>query len=153
MINRFHPWCVVLELRVPVIRLASAGGDDQAVVGDPTTSTNRVDGDLPGVEIDVHDFAKRNLRVPLVPKHAADRRRDVPLGENPGRELIEQRLKQVVIRPVDDGDLHIGAAQRFSGKQSAEPAADDHDLVPARRQRARRFRVNRIDGHGPHQGA
>jgi hypothetical protein len=67
----------------------------------------------------------------LVPKDVADRRRDIPLGEKPRRELIEQRLKQVVIRPVDDGDLDIGAAQRFRRKESAESAADDHDLVPA----------------------
>jgi hypothetical protein len=110
--------------------------------------TNGVDGDLSGIEIDVHDFAKHNSRVPLVPKDVADRRSDVPLGENPRRELIEQRLKQVVIRPVDDGDLDIGAAQRFRGKESAESAADDHDLVPARGHRARRCRANRIDAHG-----
>jgi hypothetical protein len=54
----------------------------------------------------------------------------------------------VVIRPVDDGDLDIGAAQRFSGKEAAESAADDHELVPARGHRARRFRVNKIMAMG-----
>ena len=36
VIDRFHPWCVVGELRVAEVRLARTGGDDQAVVGDAT---------------------------------------------------------------------------------------------------------------------
>jgi hypothetical protein len=49
----------------------------------------------------------------------------------PSRELIQQRLKQVVVRPVDDGDIDLGAPQRLRRKESAESAADDHDVMPA----------------------
>ena len=131
VIDRLHAWRVMCELRVPEVRLARAGGDDQAVVRDLTPATNRVDSDTAPVEIDIHDLSQHNGCVPLVAEHVADRRRDVPLGENPGRDLIEQRLKQVVVRPVDDGDIDRAAPQRFRRKESAESAADDHDVMPA----------------------
>ena len=64
-------------------------------------------------------------------EHVADRQRDVALGENPRRELMEQRLNQVMIRPVDDGDFDLGAPQRLRRNESSESAADDHDVMPA----------------------
>jgi hypothetical protein len=59
-------------------------------------------------------------------------RADVSLGKNPRRELMEQRLNQVVIRPVNDRDIDIGAPQRLRRGESAESAADDHDAMGAR---------------------
>ena len=83
---------------------------------DLTAPTNCVDSDAPGVEINIDDFAKNHPRVPLVAQNVADRRRDVPLGENPRRDLIEQRLKQVVVRPVNDAHIDIGTPQRLRRK-------------------------------------
>ena len=115
---------------MPEVRLVRARGDDQAVVRDLTALTDRVDRDVPGVEIDIDDFAKHNARVPLVAENVTDRQRDVPLGQNARRELMQQRLNQMVICPVDDGDIDLGAPQRLRRRESAESAADDHDVMP-----------------------
>ncbi len=57
-------------------------------------------------------------RVPLVPEDVADRRRDVTLGQDPRRKLVEQRLEQVVVRPVDHRDVDIGAPQAASRRRA-----------------------------------
>ena len=48
-------------------------------------------------------------RVALTPKDATDRLGDLGGGERGGRDLVEQRLEQVVVVPVDDGDPTAGA--------------------------------------------
>ena len=59
-------------------------------------------------------------------------------GGKPGRrDLVEQRLKQVIVVPVDDRDVGVDARERLRGKQAAEAGADDddartsHALLPA----------------------
>jgi hypothetical protein len=48
-----------------------------------------------------------------------------------GRHLIEQRLKQMVARPVNDGDIDLGALQRLRRRESGESGADDQDVMTA----------------------
>ena len=48
----------------------------------------------------------------------------------PGGDLVEQRLEQVEVAAVDEGDVNVCPLQGLRGGQPAEPAADDHDLVP-----------------------
>jgi hypothetical protein len=63
-----------------------------------------------------------NARVPLVTENFADWRGDVAFRENPRRDLTQQRLNQVVIRPVDDRDIDIGTPQRFRRGEPTESA-------------------------------
>ena len=52
-------------------------------------------------------------------------------GDRSGcRHLVEQRLEQVVIAPVDDDDVGRRAGQAMRGTQSAEARADDDDARP-----------------------
>ncbi len=51
----------------------------------------------------------------------------------PGRHLVEQRLEQVVVGAVDDGDVDVRVRQRADHVEPAEPAADHHDPVPSAR--------------------
>ena len=46
------------------------------------------------------------------------------------RHLVEQRLEQVVVAPVDDGDVDVGALQLLDGGDAAKAAADDDDAMP-----------------------
>ena len=48
---------------------------------------------------------RQDVGVGLPAQDVADRRRDLALGEDPGRELVEQRLEQVVVGAVDHRDL------------------------------------------------
>jgi hypothetical protein len=61
----------------------------------------------------------------------ADRRGDVPLGEHPGRDLVEQRLEEVVVGAIDHHHLDRRAPQGLGGEQPGEPAADDDDVAAA----------------------
>ena len=81
---------------------ARTGGHDQAVIGD------------------LHAVAG---------KHAAQRRRDLALGEDAGRHLVEQRLEQVVVGAVDERDLDRRALQRLGRVEPAEATADDDDAM------------------------
>jgi hypothetical protein len=62
-----------------------------------------------------------------VAQHAADRRGDVARGERRGRDLVQQRLEEVVVVPVDQGDVDRRAIERARRAQAPEPAADDDD--------------------------
>jgi hypothetical protein len=130
-IDRLHAWRVARELWVPEVRLVRAGGDDQTVVPDLTTLTECVHRNAAGIEIDIDDLAKDDSRILMVTKNFADWRCDVAFGKNPGRDLTQQRLNQVMIRPVDDRDIDIGAPQRFRRREPAESAADNHHMVTA----------------------
>ena len=71
------------------------------------------------------------LGIPLLAKDVADRRSDVALREDPGRNLVEQRLKQVVVCAVDNCHFHIGVAQGLGGKEPSESASNDgHSMTP-----------------------
>ena len=56
-------------------------------------------------------LGEQHLDVGLAAQDVADRRRDVA-GRQPGRRhLVEQRLEEVVVAPVDHDDVHARASQ------------------------------------------
>src|SRR5260370_464593 len=72
-------------------------------------------------------FSEENGRVPVFTKNAANRRPDLAGREYRSRNLVEERLKQVVIGAVDEKDARGRVLQRLGGCQAAESATDDHD--------------------------
>ena len=85
----------------------------------------------PAIQIQVLHLGQHDARVGLFPDHAAQRRRDEAIWQDPGGDLIQQRLEQVVIGPVHDRDVDISAGQGTRNPDSAEPATDDDHLVPS----------------------
>src|SRR6267143_6211995 len=73
------------------------------------------------------DRGEQHLDVLLPPQNPADRRRDVAGRERRGRDLIEERLKEMVIVAIEQRDAYVGTRQRASGVQAAKPAAYDND--------------------------
>ena len=47
-----------------------------------------------------------------------------------GRDLIEERLEQVVIAAIEQRDAHRRVGQRARAVEPAESAADDDDVGP-----------------------
>jgi hypothetical protein len=74
-------------------------------------------------------LGQHDARVGLFPDHAAQRRRNEATWQDPGCDLIQQRLEQVMIGPVHDRDVDIGAGQGTRHPDPAEPATDDDHLV------------------------
>jgi hypothetical protein len=73
------------------------------------------------------DLGHRHRHIALAPEQMTDRRGDVARRQRGRRHLIEQRLKEMMIRPVDHRDADRRVPQGARGGQSSEAAAhDDH---------------------------
>ena len=83
------------------------------------------------VQVDVADVGEQDAGVALLPQGAAQRRGDQPGGQDAGGDLVEQRLEQVVVGPVDHRDVHVGPVEGTRDVQAAEPTADDDHPVAA----------------------
>jgi len=66
------------------------------------------------------------MRVLLAAKNDANRLGNF-LGSKPGcRDLIEQRLKQMMIVAVDYREVHVCSPQLTCGVEAAESGSDNH---------------------------
>jgi hypothetical protein len=127
---------VVTEIGVP-----RAGRDDQPVVRHAALGPRVRSGDLDLARacIDAGHAAEQDGCSALAPQDAADRLRDVGWRKGGRRDLVEKRLEQMVVAPVDQGDLHLLLAERHGRAEAAESRADDHHaghLAAHRRRRS-----------------
>ncbi len=123
VVDRLQPRRVRLPVVVAEIRMRGARRDDEVIerqraVADLDDAPRRVDG---------RDFAEQHRRVALPAQDGADRPCDVGRRQAGRRDLIEQRLEQVIVVPVDDRDVGVDARERLRGEQAAESCADDDD--------------------------
>ena len=108
---------------------AAARRDDEVVVLELAVAQDH----QPARGVDRGRLGEPDAEVALLSQNPADRRRDVAGREPGGRDLIEQRLEDVMVVPVDERDVDRRLRERLGGAQAAEPAADDDDA------RTRRF--------------
>lgn len=78
--------------------------------------------------------AAQIMGVLLAGEHLTGGGSDLSFGEDPGCQLIEHRLKQVMGGLADQGHLDVHPAQRLGREEPAEAGADDDD---AKRSRSR----------------
>ena len=116
---------VWLPVVPPEIGVRRAGCHNQMVIRH-LPWVGRKFNDAP-CRVDATDVAQPHAHVGLSPQNPADRRGDITGRECRSRHLIQQRLKDVVVLPVEHDDLDIGTGQRLRGPQTAESPADDHD--------------------------
>ena len=76
------------------------------------------------------DLAEQDPGVRLPGQDLARGRRDLALAEDAGRDLVEQRLEEVVAGPRDHGDVDVRALERLGAEEPSEARTDHHDLVP-----------------------
>ena len=79
--------------------------------------------------IDVHGFAEKDLGVSLAAEDGAERSGDFAGRQRAGGDLIEERLEEVEIALVDEGDLSVGAFKGVRGDEARETAAENDDLM------------------------
>src|SRR5947209_14369208 len=77
------------------------------------------------IRIDPHDFREEHLGIRLLSDEPPNGRADVSRRERRRRYLIEERLKNMVIRAVDNRDVDRRMFQRAGCVESSEPAAND----------------------------
>ena len=133
VIDGLHPRCDHGEFVVAEVGLAGAGRHDQAVVG--IVGGIARDGlgvHDPLLEVEPGDLRQDDLDVLVAAHHVTQHRRDLTRREDARGHLVEERLEQVVVPPVDQRDVDVGARQQAGGRQAAE-AASDHDHPVTRR--------------------
>ena len=129
VVDRLHARGVARELVVAEVGLSRAGRDDEGVVGRDALAPDRGVGDGARLEVDVGDLAEQHRGVLLPAQHLTRRGRDLALGEDAGRDLVEQGLEEVVRRAGDEGDIDVGALQPLRAEEAAEAGTDDHHPV------------------------
>ncbi len=129
VLQRLHSGRELRPLVVPEIRMGCAGGHYQGVVRQRYPRAVRRDrADGLRRQVDVHDFAEHDVGVLLFVHNASQRRRDQTLGQDAGGNLIEQRLEQMMVRPVDQRHVDVGLRQHSADVDATETSADHNDF-------------------------
>jgi hypothetical protein len=144
IVERLQSWCECRPVVVAEIRMRRSGPQDQVVVVEESLrelQTSRR-------QVRARDLREHDLGVELAAQYRANGCTDVGRRQGCGRDLVEERLEDMVIAAIDDGDVDGGMGKRLGRRQAGEPAADDeHPRAAARSSRPAR---RTLDGGGGH---
>ena len=122
--DRLEPGRVRGPLVVPEVGVGHPRRQDQVVVVDVPTS----DQHPLLFHLDALHARHEHRRVRLAPEQLANGCRDVGRGERRRRDLVQQRLEEMVIAAVDDRDAYAGAIEGARRRETAEASPQDHDV-------------------------
>src|SRR5688572_15415808 len=109
------------------IRMPCPARDDQIVVLDPG-AIGKEHGVLFLFEAD--HLAQYDLNVFVFVKYSPNRLGDLAGAQHRGRDLVKQRLEDVMVLTVDQREVDGPVCERLRSPQAAEAAADNHDSWP-----------------------
>src|SRR5260370_11639720 len=116
---------------MPEVAVPYSGGEDEIVIGHRHMLAVGVTGEHAALLlIHARDFAHDHGRVFLFPQYSADRGTDLRGTERRACHLIKQRLKNVVIRTVDQNVLRWRLAQRLRRSTSANASPTNYNPCP-----------------------
>ena len=114
---------VMAEIGVP-----GAGRQHQRIEVD---GRSVIEPDASRVLVDGLDRSEQRRHVPALAQEMPDRPGDLRRRERGGRDLIEKRLKQMMIAAVDEGDADRRPGKPMNGFEPAESGADDDHVMGA----------------------
>src|SRR5690606_39699191 len=82
---------------------------------------------LAPLDVDARDVGHEHPRVSLFSQDPPDRPCDLRRGQRGRRNLVQERLEQVMVATIDDEHVHRRRGERLGGLEPPEPGADDHD--------------------------
>jgi hypothetical protein len=126
ILQRFQAGRELLPLVVAEIGVPRAGGEHQRVVGHLAAV---VDQHAATCRVDAAHGGKQRRHLAAITHEMADRPGDLAGCERGGRDLVEQRLEQMMIAAVDQRDLDGSARKPVGRFQPAEAGADDDDAM------------------------
>ena len=105
LFDAFHPWGPLAPRIVPVVKGLRTRGDDQRVVfeagavGEHDPLCNR---------IEIDNLTQKHAGIFLAAEHASQRSCNFSGRQRAGRDLIQQRLKEVIVPPVNQRHIDAG---------------------------------------------
>jgi hypothetical protein len=78
-----------------------------------------------GANVDARNLGHQNLALPLVREDRSHRPGDIGRRQRAGGDLVEQRLKAVMVHPIDERDANRRPRHRLCGLEPAETRANN----------------------------
>src|SRR5579862_1641294 len=122
--NGFETGCKRRPVVVAKIGMCGTGGNNEVVVAELGSGS---EGDAAARHIDSSDLVHQNFCVGLVAKDAAYGLGDIGRRQHRKRDLVKQRLKEMVVAAIDDRHGNGKVSQGTRGMQPSETTADDDD--------------------------
>ena len=130
VVERFQAGRVLRPLVAAEVRMRRPAREDEVVERDRLVV---VDDEAMPRRVDRLHVGEQDLDVFLMPEDPPDRRRHVSRRQRGGRDLIQQRLKQMVVVPIEQRDFQRRALRTPApANNPAESATDNHDARPGR---------------------
>ena len=112
--------------RVSEIKVCRAGSHNQRVIGNPRAILQL---HLAGRGINLSHLTQQHAGIFLPVQNVAQRGGDLTGRKCSGSHLIEQRLEEMKIPPVDQRQVHVRPLQRLCRIKAPETSADNHHTV------------------------
>ena len=126
ILQRFQARRERLPFVVAEIGVAGAGGEHQRVIGQRIAV---IEQHALSCRIDAADICEQRRHLLASAQQVADRPGDFRRRQRSGRDLVEQRLEQMMVAAVDQRDPDRRSGEAKGGLQPAETGADDHDVM------------------------
>src|SRR5690242_8615953 len=113
---------------MPEVTVGCSRRQNQIVIVDPYVLLINItyEHKFPAL-VDACYFSKEYRCVPTLSQNAPTWGSNLPWRKNRGSDLVEQRLKEVVIVTVNQNDLRRRVLKRLGRSQAAKAAAHDHN--------------------------
>ena len=122
VVDGLQPGCKRCPIVVAEIRMPRTCSEHQVVIPNaPPIGDHLFTGDIDPRHVREHD-----LDVALSTKDAANWRGDIGRREPCGCDLVEQRLKQMVVVAIDQRDVKRSVCQALGSREPAKASADNH---------------------------
>lgn len=122
--ERLDPGSVPFPFEMTEVMVTCTSGDHQLAVGDLLAV-----GELGQVFFlsNPRDLSQDDAGVRLPTKHFPDRAGDVSWRQSSSRDLIEERLEQMMVGSINDDNVDLGSAKLLGHSKTAEASADNEN--------------------------
>src|SRR4029077_7010981 len=112
---------------VPEITVSRTGGENEVVVRNRHMLAIRIVYKNAALRfIHARNLANDHRWISMSSQYFADWRTHLRRREYCGRYLVKKRLKNMMVRPINENDFDRRIAKGFSRSQTTKTAADDH---------------------------